>query len=417
MGMFTMGRTRLDLPEVTTVEQTGLPHGLIVDLVLKYVYFEGTVVLATIVERSKLSPIIVHAIHRFLLREQLCENRGMVGEDYEIALTNKGRAAAEVALKKSQYAGPAPVPLNDYRAAVKEQGLPVEVTAHSLRRCLSDLVLSDQEIHELGTALATGGAIMLYGGTGNGKTSIGERLHRIFDDTVYIPYAVEALGQVITIYDPLLHRAVPDQPLRGDGRWVLCHRPMVKVGGEMRAEMLEPALDEATRICVAPLQMKANNGVLLIDDFGRQRISPRELLNRWIVPLDRRTDIMSLWTGVSFEIPFEILVVFATNLSLTDLAEEAFLRRLRNKIKIDGFTPELFRELFRKVCRERNLTAEPDVEDHFLQECARRSPSGLRACYPHDILGIVCGMARFQQRTAVLDKSEIDAAMNVYFVH
>jgi hypothetical protein len=192
---------------------------------------------------------------------------------------------------------------------------------------------------------------------------------------------------------------------------------MVKVGGEMRSEMMDPHIDEVTRICSAPLQMKANNGILLIDDFGRQRISPRELLNRWIVPLDRRKDIMSMWSGVNFEIPFELVVVFATNLGLTDLAEEAFLRRLKNKIKMEAMTPELFDELVRRVCRQKGLWLEPGAEEYLRVSCADHSTTGLRACYPDDIASAICGMASFEQRTAKMDKASIDSAIRVYFIH
>jgi hypothetical protein len=341
----------------------------------------------------------------------------MQGEDYEISLTNKGRSMAEVALKKGQYSGPAPVTLPAYNQAVAKQGIPLRPSLESLRAAMSDLVLPDHVIHELGTALVTGGTIMLYGETGLGKTSIAERLHRIFEDYVYIPYAIEAGGHIITVYDALVHTPVEDESRSLDGRWVLCRRPMVKVGGEMRAEMLDPHMDEVTRICSAPLQMKSNNGILLIDDFGRQRMSARELLNRWIVPLDRRKDIMSMWSGVSFEIPFELVVVFATNLGLSDLAEEAFMRRLKNKIKMEAMKPELFDELVRRVCRQKGLWIEPGAEEYLRESCAQHASTGLRACYPEDIASAVCGMASFEQRVAKMDRSSIDSAIRVYFVH
>ena len=191
----------------------------------------------------------------------------------------------------------------------------------------------------------------------------------------------------------------------------------MKVGGEMRAEMLDPHIDEVTRICSAPLQMKANNGILLIDDFGRQRVSARELLNRWIVPLDRRKDILSMWSGVSFEIPFELVVVFATNLSLSDLAEEAFMRRLKHKIKMEAMSPELFDELVRRVCWRKALDLEPGAEQYLRTACAKHSATGLRACYPEDITSTICGTAAFEQRHAKMDHSSIDAALQVYFVH
>jgi hypothetical protein len=412
-----MHREQFHPREVHKIEDTGLTNGMLVDLVLKHVFFEGTALLRSIAERTKLSGSVILALYRQFQKEQLVETHGMQGDDYEISLTNKGRSTAEVALRKGQYAGPAPVTLPAYNQAVAKQGIPLRPSLESLRAAMSDLVLPDHVIHELGTALVTGGTIMLYGETGLGKTSIAERLHRVFEDYVYIPYAVEAGGHIITVYDPLMHKAVEDESAQLDARWVLCQRPMVKVGGEMRAEMLDPHIDDVTRICTAPLQMKANNGILLIDDFGRQRVSPRELLNRWIVPLDRRKDIMSMWSGVSFEIPFELVVVFATNLSLSDLAEEAFLRRLKNKIKMEAMPAELFDELVRRVCRQKSIWLEPGGEEYLRIACANHSTTGLRACYPEDIASAIVGMASFAQHSAKMDRSSIDAAMKVYFVH
>jgi hypothetical protein len=185
----------------------------------------------------------------------------------------------------------------------------------------------------------------------------------------------------------------------------------------MRAEMLEPMVDEVTRICTAPLQMKANTGILLIDDFGRQRITPRELLNRWIVPLDRRTDVLSLRSGISFEIPFEVLVVFATNLTLSDLAEDAFLRRLKHKIKIEALGADLFNDLVQKVFQREGIPCTAETEEYLAQQCAKHSPDGLRACFPRDIADIVCGTAIFEQRKPSASRDDIDRALNVYFGH
>jgi hypothetical protein len=400
-----------------TIEETGLNRTLVFDLILRHAFFEGTLTLETLSARTRLSPTIIHAIYRQLLKEQLCDTRSMVGEDYEISLTARGRAMAEVALKKGQYAGPAPVPLVEYNRSISEQSLHFSVNAESLKRALWDLVLPDRVINEVGAALVTGGAILLHGPTGNGKTSIAERLHRIFNDSVCLPHAVEVSGQILTVFDSLIHRPEEKQPETLDPRWVLCSRPMVKVGGEMRADMLEPRVDDVTRICVAPLQMKANTGILLIDDFGRQRITPRELLNRWIVPLDRHTDVLSLWSGVSFEIPFEILVVFATNLGLNDLAEDAFLRRLKNKIKIAPLSEELFRSLLTRVCQEKGVPCGAEMEDHFTQQVLRHAPDGFRACYPSDIVSIMCGTAEFEQRAPGFSTSDVDRALQVYFGH
>jgi len=399
-----------------SIEETGISQGLILDLLLRQAFFEGIVTLEKLIERSRLSPAIVHWVYRYLLKEQLCETRAMVGNDYEISLTTRGRSMAEVALKKSQYAGPAPVSLMDYNESVSRQGVHVSVTPDSMRSALEDLVLPEHVIRSVGAALVTGGTILLYGPTGNGKTSIAERLGRVFSDTVCIPHAVEVSGNILTVFDPLLHKAEPEQP-QMDARWVLCRRPMVKVGGEMRIEMLEPMVDEVTRISTAPLQMKANTGILLIDDFGRQRISPRELLNRWIVPLDRRTDVLSLRSGVSFEIPFEVLVVFATNLGLNDLAEEAFMRRLKHKIKIDPLGADLFKHLVQKVFGREGIPCSAETEEYMAQQCEKYSPGGLRACFPRDIAEIICGTATFEQRKPSSSREDIDQAVGVYFGH
>lgn len=416
--MIAKDRALYQPKEAHHLQETGLSLSLVLDLVLKYTYFEGAMTLAKMVQRSKLSSTIIHAMYRHLQKEQLCDTRAMVGDDYEISLSNKGRAMAEVALKKSHYAGPAPVPLADYNQSVSIQALRLDLSADTLRAAMNDLVLPDHVINELGAALMTGGAIMLYGSTGNGKTSIGERLPRIFEeDLIYVPHAVEVAGQIITVYDPLIHRTDNTEEEVVDPRWVLCRRPMVKVGGEMRADMLDTRMDEVTRVCAAPLQMKANNGILLIDDFGRQRITPRELLNRWIVPLDRRKDILSLWSGTTFEIPFELIVVFGTNLPLSDLAEDAFMRRLKNKIKIEPLSADLFHVLLRRVCEEQELPCTSQMESYITSECLKQSSEGLRACFPIDLMKIIRGIAAFEKRAPTLEKRDVDEAMKVYFVH
>lgn len=409
----------LQLSQPHTIQELGLSFGMVLDLILKHAFFEGTSTLSRLAERSRLSPTIMHAMYRHLHKEQLCDTRAMVENDYEISLTSRGRALAEVAIRKCQYAGPAPVPLAAYRQTVSRQALKLDLTAEDLRRELNDLVISGEAIKELGTALVTGGAILLYGSTGNGKTSIAERLPRLFTDRIHIPYAVEVAGEIITVFDPLLHHSGDDSDTAveaGDPRWVWCRRPMVKVGGEMRVDMLDTRLDEVTRISVAPLQMKANNGILLIDDFGRQGITPRQILNRWIVPLDRRVDILSLWSGVSFEIPFEVLVVFATNLPLSDLAEDAFMRRLKNKIKVDGVSEDLFRVIIHRVCDKAGLTCPPGMDDYMLSECLKHSGL-LRACFPQDLVGILRGTAAFERREPVFSQAHLDQALKVYFVH
>ena len=398
--------------EIDDIRQTGLAKGLLVDLILKYAYFEGSINQNELEQRSKLHRSIIQAIYHQIHEDRLCESKPY---ENRIALNEKGRSLAEVALRKSQYIGPAPVTLADYDRAASAQGLRPALTLDRLRSALDDLVLPDSVLTEIGGALFNGGTLLLYGSTGNGKTSVAERLPRLFDDLVYIPWAIEVSGQIVTVFDPLVHDPETSATPVADPRWLLCRRPMVKVGGEMQADMLDTRVDEVGRVCTAPVQMKANNGILLIDDFGRQRITPRELLNRWIVPLDRGRDILSLPSGARFEIPFKLLVVFATNLSLTDLAEDAFLRRLKNKVRIETLPEDLFTILVTRVCAELHLKSDVESSRYFAEECLRHSPAGLRACFPSDLINIVRGLAAFEGRPPSLNKQSIDQAINIYF--
>jgi len=397
------------------MEEIGIPRALASELLLKRVFLEGTTNLSGLINSTKLDYNVVNELFLSMHKEQIVETKGVVGHNYEFTLTSKGLQAAEEAYRKSRYAGPAPISLAEYRRAVGAQAFRPEVTLQSLSRQFSDLVLTEEIVRNLGAALMTGGAIFLYGPTGNGKTSIAERLHRIFHDYVYVPYAVEVSSEVLSVFDPLVHRAVESQPEGIDPRWVLCHRPFLSVGGEMRADLLEPHVDQNRHIVRAPLQMKANNGILVIDDFGRQRIQPRELLNRWIVPLDRRVDYLS-WFGTSFEIPFELIVVFATNLDVTSLAEEAFIRRLKNKIKIERISEKTFLEILRRECERRGIEFQPGVGDRAIRQCLEYSKEGLRACFPRDLMDIVWGIAAFEQQPPKFDLAEVDQAVGIYFV-
>ena len=220
---------------------------------------------------------------------------------------------------------------------------------------------------------------------------------------------------MLCVFDPAVHQPAEQQPKDADPRWVLCHRPFLVVGGELRADMLEPHVNHNTHIVRAPVQMKANNGILVIDDFGRQIIQPRELLNRWIVPLDRRVDYLS-WCGAAFEIPFELIVVFATNLDLNSLAEEAFIRRIENKIKLEQVSAAAFLQILERQCWERGITFDRAVGEYAARECLQHSKDGLRACYPRDLLDVISGVAAFAQKPPRLGLSEVDQATRLYFM-
>jgi len=266
--------------------------------------------------------------------------------------------------------------------------------------------------------VVSGRAIFLYGPTGTGKTTIAETITRLFlRDQVWLPYAVEVDGQIITVYDSVIHQKV-DQPAASDqdSRWVLCRRPRVLVGGELTIEMLDLQFNPHTKFYAGPVQMKANNGLLIVDDFGRQRISPEELLNRWVVPLDRGIDFLTLAGGKKIEIPFDLLVVFATNLDPAKLVDEAFLRRIQTKIKVDYVTPEQFREIFRRICLQFNLNYDAAVVDDLILRIGQEHKEPLRACYPGDIVQQILSGARYLQKEPHLDRKAVALACRNYFL-
>ena len=223
----------------------------------------------------------------------------------------------------------------------------------------------------MGPSLTGHQSLFLYGGTGNGKSSIAERIPRIYRDTVLVPYAVEVDGHIVTLFDPVVHRQVPSDDALLDPRWAVCERPCITVGGELSASMLELQWDASTRCFIAPFQMKANNGILIIDDFGRQVLAPRELLNRWVVPLDRRVDYLTLASGMKFQVPFELMVVFSTNMNPHDLADEAFLRRIQTKVLVDNVSAAIFDQIFQRLVEAHHVPCEPGCAAYLRERCAQ----------------------------------------------
>jgi hypothetical protein len=398
------------------MEQLGVPQSLVMDLMLRRLLLEAYSTLSDLSKKLRISVPVLEGVFRHMRQQQLVEVRGMIGNDYQFALSAAGRAMAGERFQISQYAGACPVSLSEYTAATQRQSAKVTVTRRMLRQALSDLVVTDRLLDSLGPALISQTSIFLYGPTGNGKTSLAERLLRIYEDAVLIPYAVEVDNQIISLYDPVVHEKVEGvEDADWDPRWILCHRPFLLVGGELVPSMLELRLDEASGIYAAPLQMKANDGILVIDDFGRQLMSPRDLLNRWIVPLDRRVDYLTLRYGVKFQIPFEMLVVFSTNLDPSDLADEAFLRRIHNKIFIDAVDPKVFEEILKRTVAACNIPAEPDSADYLRRLCLRDGRTELRACYPRDICEILASIANYEGRPARMTHGDLERAADLYF--
>jgi SpoVK/Ycf46/Vps4 family AAA+-type ATPase len=270
-------------------------------------------------------------------------------------------------------------------------------------------------LDQLGPALVSQRSLFLYGPTGNGKTSYSERLIRIYQDSVVIPYAVEIDGQIMTVYDPVVHRAFPTDNHGLDPRWVVCQRPCITTGGELILSMLNLRFDDTSGTYVAPLQVKANNGIFIIDDFGRQAISPRELLNRWMAPLDRRVDYLSLSYGMKFEIPFELLVVFSTNLSPDDLADEAFLRRIPNKVYVGDVDDQTFDLIFEREAANQGVPWRLDNAEVLRRLCKLHGADQLRACYPADICRILHWISEYEERPIEATQTELERAVTLYF--
>jgi hypothetical protein len=396
-------------------ETLGIPESLVLDLVLRRLLLEGFSNLQSLSRSLKLSLPIVDQAFRHLRSQQLLEVKGMIGNDYTFVLSQAGKNLASDRFQISQYAGAAPVSLKDYAAATRTQSAKVNVDRKALRGALSDLVVTDRMLDALGPALISQSSIFLYGPSGNGKTSIAERMLRIYQDAILIPYAVEVDNQIISLYDPVVHTKLELDDPDIDPRWVLCRRPCIVVGGELIPSMLELRLDDSSGIYAAPLQMKANNGIFIIDDFGRQLMSPRDLLNRWIVPLDRRVDYLTLRYGVKFQIPFELMVVFSTNLDPGDLADEAFLRRIHNKILVEPVDTPTFDQIFTRVVAAKRVPAQTDSSEYLRKLCLKDGRSELRACYPLDICNILVSIADYERRPVQMSKDDLERAVALYF--
>jgi len=387
----------------------------VLDLVVRRLLLEGFSNLQSLSNTLKISIPVLNIVFTHMRQLQLVEVKGMLGNDYNFTLSQAGKMLASERFQISQYAGAAPVSLKDYHSATKAQAAQVRIDRKILRSAFSDLVVSDALLDQLGPALISQNSIFVYGPTGNGKTSLAERMLRVYQDAVLMPYAVEVDNQVISLYDPVVHQKLDIDDPDVDPRWVLCRRPCIVVGGELIPSMLELRLDESSGIYAAPLQMKANNGIFIIDDFGRQLMSPRDLLNRWIVPLDRRVDYLMLRYGVKFQIPFELMVVFSTNLEPSDLADEAFLRRIHNKIFVDAVDDKAFDQIFHRVVTSFSIPCEPDSAEYMRKLCLREGRTELRACYPADICNILTSIGKYEGRPPFMSKSELERATALYF--
>jgi hypothetical protein len=453
-------------PPITRVEDTGLSSLWLQDLALKVMYFAGYLSGFKVAEALALPFAgVIDQILEVMKREKLIEVKSAqqvgLGEGaYIYGITGLGIHRAREALERSQYAGPAPVPLEVYNQSVLRQGRQrTTVKDIDLRQVLSNLVISDALFQRIGPAVNSGTSMFLYGPPGNGKTSISRAIGNLtLSENMYIPYAIYIDGLVVKLYDEVNHQLVPEEqvsrfgtggltpkagtgglkpktgglgPLPGDAtlgtgslrnaprrdmRWAYIHRPFIMTGGELTLAGLDLVFDDVHKFYEAPFQVKANGGILLIDDFGRQLVRPRDLLNRWIVPLENRIDYLTLHTGRKIEVPFDVLVIFSTNLPPKDLVDEAFLRRLRHKIEISDPSYEDFRAIFKDVAAAKGVIYSDSGLAYLLQEWYIRHNRKMRASHPRDICDQILDISRYLNISPEMTPDLIDRAATSYFV-
>jgi len=411
-------------PRPRSIEETGLALSYVSDLVLRALYLVGEMTGVMLVDMLHLpyENVIDQAI-LYLRREQMCEIKGSggIGEKaYRYQPTMKGIERAKEIGERSQYLGPAPVPLSAYvemMTTQTTQGL--IITEDAIRQAFVHLVISDALLQQLGPAINSGRSIFLFGHAGNGKTSIAEAAAALMSDAILIPHAVVIDGQVIRVFDPIHHDRVSvptNLEYSYDRRWVLSKRPVVVTGGELNMASLDLVYDEYSKYYEAPLQMKANGGLFLIDDFGRQQMRPRDLLNRWIVPLEKRHDYLTLHTGKKIEVPFDQLIIFSTNIEPKQLVDEAFLRRIRYKVEVGNPSPQEYREILRRICMAKNVPYSDDGLRYLLEQEYPRRNIEMRACHPRDLIDQLIDIARFTRTTPTMSRELMAAACKSYFV-
>ncbi|MDC0663751.1 AAA family ATPase [Marinobacter sp. SS21] len=408
-----------------TLEECGLTETYAADLVSKHLFERGVLDLEQITRYTALPGSQVERVFYFLREEGRAEIRGTAANGLlRFALTDRGRAAAQEALSRDGYIGPAPVPLEQYTGMVARQTLQSRgLSGAEVHAAFQDIVVRPDVLDRLGPAMHSGRALFIYGDSGTGKTYIARKLSRLMLGEVLIPYAVLVADKAVRLYDPEVHEKLDPHPGeqavfldRGhDPRYALCKRPVVMVGGELTMDMLEVQFDAATRIHHAPAQMRANNGMLVIDDLGRQRMRPDELFNRWIVPMEEGQDFLSLSTGQHFQVPFKVALLFSSNLHPLELADEAFLRRIGYKIRFEPLTPEEYRAIWHQECQRQGITADPAHVAFMLEQMHGPSGVPLLPCHPRDLIGLATDYLRYRGEAELTRKALIRAWQN-YFV-
>ncbi|PKH62880.1 AAA family ATPase [Shewanella sp. Choline-02u-19] len=421
----TDAATRL-APRPTTLEDTGLSESLLLDLLLKHFLAGGVLTKEQMVSLIGVTGGIIQHLLDSAKALAWVENRQTTNDgQMRYSLSAGGELHAKQALSRNGYLGLAPVPLKQYGDVCRKQSSRANpITFEMLEKSLSSLVLPKDLLFKIGPAMNSSRPVLIYGPPGTGKSYLCRHLNLAIGDNVLIPYALAIGNEIIQVFDPELHHQVNNEGhvsslhlAKGhDPRWLRCKRPLRITGGELTSEMLEVQFDSHSRTYMAPLQLKANNGILLLDDLGRQKISAKQLFNRWIIPMEERRDFLSLQSGEHFEIPFELILLFSTNLNPKELVDEAFLRRLGYKIHFDALDEKLYRKIWFQVCADLNLSCTEDVFQYLLNELHKRYEKPLIPCYPRDLLGIMSDQISFMEFEPVITPSLVDSAWSIYFV-
>lgn len=422
------------VPEPRTLDEIGINIDRLGDLALKIFHVSGALSAGELADRLALPAFLVQEIVNYLRRAKLVEFTMGADRNERVqryALTGLGHERAESALSQSRYVGPAPVPLDDYCDVVRQGAKGRRQLGRvALRNAFSSLSIAPEVVDEIGPATAAGRSLFIFGAPGNGKTTLAEAIGRASGEETLVPYAIETRGEIIQVFDVALHEPIDvDQSPEGanplsrllrktaahDRRWVRVKRPLIVAGGELTMDALELTYNPTSRVHQAPSQLKANGGTFLIDDFGRQRMRPEELLNRWIVPLEKARDYLRLASGDVIEVPFATLLILATNLQPRDLVDEAFVRRIKYTVELPDPTPEHFHRIFRLCCDRASLAYDHDVVEDLIDRYYRATRQPMRGCHPRDIVERIRDQAAYEEREPRLERAAIDRACAGYF--